>query len=53
MEFRNLGRSGLKISEITFGNWITHGLQVDDPTAHATIRAALDAAMMTFDKAAG
>lgn len=51
MEFRNLGRSGLKISEITFGNWITHGLQVDDPTAHATIHAALDAGITTFDTA--
>lgn len=51
MEFRNLGRSGLKVSEITFGNWITHGSQVDDPTAHATIHAALDAGITTFDTA--
>ena len=51
MEFRHLGRSGLKISEITLGNWITHGAQVDDPTAHATIRAALDAGITTFDTA--
>lgn len=51
MEFRHLGRSGLKISEITFGNWITHGSQVDDPTAHATIHAALDAGITTFDTA--
>ena len=51
MEFRHLGRSGLKISEITFGNWITHGSQVDDRTAHATIHAALDAGITTFDTA--
>lgn len=51
MEFRHLGRSGLKVSEITFGNWITHGSQVDDPTAHATIHAALDAGITTFDTA--
>ena len=51
MEFRHLGRSGLKVSEITFGNWITHGSQVDDRTAHATIHAALDAGITTFDTA--
>ncbi|MBK9740638.1 MAG: aldo/keto reductase family protein [Actinobacteria bacterium] len=51
MEFRPLGRSGLKISEITFGNWITHGSQVDDRTAQATIHAALDAGITTFDTA--
>jgi aryl-alcohol dehydrogenase-like predicted oxidoreductase len=51
MEFRHLGRSGLKVSEITFGNWVTHGVQVDDPTALATIHAALDAGITTFDTA--
>ncbi len=51
MEFRHLGRSGLKVSEITFGNWITHASQVDDATAHATIHAALDAGITTFDTA--
>lgn len=51
MEFRHLGTSGLKISEIIFGNWITHGSQVDDATAHATIHAALDAGITTFDTA--
>lgn len=51
MHFRHLGRSGLKISEITFGNWITHGSQVDDATAAATIHAALDAGITTFDTA--
>jgi aryl-alcohol dehydrogenase-like predicted oxidoreductase len=51
MEFRHLGASGLKISEIIFGNWITHGSQVDDSTAHATINAALDAGITTFDTA--
>jgi aryl-alcohol dehydrogenase-like predicted oxidoreductase len=51
MEFRHLGASGLKISEITLGNWITHGSQVDDVTAHATIHAALDAGITTFDTA--
>jgi aryl-alcohol dehydrogenase-like predicted oxidoreductase len=51
MEYRHLGRSGLKVSEITFGNWVTHGSQVDDATAHATIHAALDAGITTFDTA--
>lgn len=51
MEFRHLGRSGLKISSLTYGNWVTHGSQVDDATAHATIHAALDAGITTFDTA--
>lgn len=51
MKFRHLGASGLKISEITLGNWITHGSQVDDHTAHATIHAALEAGITTFDTA--
>ncbi|PZF82291.1 aldo/keto reductase family protein [Jiangella anatolica] len=51
MEFRSLGRSGLKISEIAYGNWITHGSQVQDDTAIACVRAALDAGITTFDTA--
>ncbi|NHC12437.1 aldo/keto reductase family protein [Motilibacter deserti] len=51
MEFRHLGRSGLKISEIAYGNWITHGGQVEDDAATACIRAALDAGITTFDTA--
>jgi aryl-alcohol dehydrogenase-like predicted oxidoreductase len=51
MEYRSLGRSGLKVSEITYGNWITHGSQVDDGTAHRTIHAALDAGITSFDTA--
>ena len=51
MEFRNLGRSGLKISEITYGNWITHGGQVEADAATACVRAALDAGITTFDTA--
>ena len=37
MRFRHLGNSGLKISEITYGNWLTHGSQVENDTAAATI----------------
>ncbi|GLF97032.1 aldo/keto reductase family protein [Streptomyces yaizuensis] len=51
MEFRRLGRSGLVISEIAFGNWITHGAQLDETTAAACVRAALDAGITTFDTA--
>jgi aryl-alcohol dehydrogenase-like predicted oxidoreductase len=51
MEFRNLGRSGLKISEIAYGNWITHGSQVEDEQAQACVHAALDAGITTFDTA--
>lgn len=51
MDFRSLGRSGLKISEIAYGNWITHGSQVQDDTAVACVRAALDAGITTFDTA--
>ncbi|MDP2289064.1 MAG: aldo/keto reductase family protein [Actinomycetota bacterium] len=51
MKHRYLGRSGLKISEITLGNWITHGSQVDDSTAHSTVHAALDVGISSFDTA--
>jgi aryl-alcohol dehydrogenase-like predicted oxidoreductase len=51
MEFRHLGRSGLMISEIAYGNWITHGSQVEAETAHACVRAALEAGITTFDTA--
>src|SRR4051794_29595633 len=51
MEFRRLGRSGLSISEISYGNWITHGSQVEEEQAHACVRAALDAGITTFDTA--
>ncbi|MGY5036691.1 aldo/keto reductase family protein [Streptomyces sp. 900116325] len=51
MEFRRLGRSGLTISEIAYGNWITHGSQVEEDAAAACIRAALEAGITTFDTA--
>jgi aryl-alcohol dehydrogenase-like predicted oxidoreductase len=53
MEFRHLGRSGLKISEITYGNWITHGGQVEADAATACVHAALDAGITSFDTADG
>jgi aryl-alcohol dehydrogenase-like predicted oxidoreductase len=51
VEFRHLGSSGLKISEIVYGNWLTHGSQVENETAIACVRAALDAGITTFDTA--
>ncbi|MCZ7436244.1 aldo/keto reductase family protein [Micromonospora sp. WMMC241] len=51
MEFRHLGRSGLMVSEISYGNWITHGSQVEEEAAIACVRAALDSGITTFDTA--
>jgi len=51
MEFRHLGASGLLVSEIAYGNWITHGSQVEADAAHACVRAALDVGITTFDTA--
>ncbi|MFI1381229.1 aldo/keto reductase family protein [Embleya sp. NPDC020886] len=51
MEFRHLGRSGLEISEIAYGNWLTHGSQVEEDAALACVRAALDCGITTFDTA--
>ncbi|GLY18666.1 aldo/keto reductase family protein [Kineosporia rhizophila] len=53
MEYRYLGRSGLKISELTYGNWITHGLQVENDVASQCVRAALDVGITSFDTADG
>ncbi|HEY4017700.1 MAG TPA: aldo/keto reductase family protein [Pseudonocardiaceae bacterium] len=51
MEFRRLGRSGLSVSEISYGNWLTHGSQVEEEQATACVHAALDAGITTFDTA--
>jgi aryl-alcohol dehydrogenase-like predicted oxidoreductase len=51
MEHRHLGRSGVKISEIAYGNWITHGSQVEEDAARACVAAALDEGITTFDTA--
>jgi aryl-alcohol dehydrogenase-like predicted oxidoreductase len=51
MEFRHLGRSGMQVSEISYGNWITHGSQVEEEQATACVRAALDLGITTFDTA--
>ena len=51
VNYRYLGNSGLKVSEITYGNWVTHASQVGDEAAIATVHAALDAGITTFDTA--
>ncbi len=51
MEHRHVGKSGLMVSEIAYGNWLTHGHQTDEDTAFACVRAALNAGITTFDTA--
>ncbi|MBB2921534.1 aldo/keto reductase family protein [Cellulomonas cellasea] len=51
VNYRYLGSSGLKISEITYGNWLTHGSQVEKDAALACVHAALDAGITSFDTA--
>jgi voltage-dependent potassium channel beta subunit len=51
MDFRYLGTSGIQISEITYGNWLTHGSQVENDVATRCVRAALDNGITTFDTA--
>ncbi|WP_353509870.1 aldo/keto reductase family protein [Intrasporangium sp.] len=51
MEYRYLGNSGLKVSTITYGNWLTHASQVENDVAIQCVRAALDAGISTFDTA--
>jgi aryl-alcohol dehydrogenase-like predicted oxidoreductase len=51
MRFRYLGNSGLKISEITYGNWLTHGSQVENDVATQCVQAALENGITSFDTA--
>lgn len=51
MEYRRLGSTGMYISEISYGNWITHGSQVEQQSAIACVKAALDLGITTFDTA--
>jgi aryl-alcohol dehydrogenase-like predicted oxidoreductase len=51
MEHRRLGASGLWVSEIAYGNWLTHASQVAEDAAVACVHEALDAGITTFDTA--
>ncbi|RAX46806.1 aldo/keto reductase [Arthrobacter sp. AQ5-06] len=51
MEYRKLGSSGMYISELAYGNWVTHGEQIDKDAAKACVRQAVDLGITTFDTA--
>jgi aryl-alcohol dehydrogenase-like predicted oxidoreductase len=51
MDYRHLGRSGMLVSALSYGNWITHGSQIEEDAAVACVRAALDHGITTFDTA--
>lgn len=51
MEFRYLGNSGLKVSVVSYGNWITHGSQVEEQAAIDCVKRALELGITTFDTA--
>ncbi len=51
MEHRYLGRSGLKVSAVSYGNWLTHSSQVEEDAALACVRRALELGITTFDTA--
>jgi len=51
MEYRRLGKSGLKISELSFGSWITFGNQIQDGTSEKLMDIAYEAGVNFFDNA--
>jgi voltage-dependent potassium channel beta subunit len=51
MQYRRLGKAGLKVSELSFGSWVTYGKQMNDDLAHACMTAAYDAGVNFFDNA--
>ena len=51
MKYRRLGRSGLKVSEISLGSWLTYGKSVEDDTATKTIHKAYELGINFFDSA--
>ena len=51
MEYRRLGSTGMYVSEIAYGNWITHGSQVEQEAAIKCVRTAFDVGITTFDTA--
>jgi voltage-dependent potassium channel beta subunit len=51
MKHRNLGRSGLKVSEVVLGSWLTFGSSVDEDATRDVVRAALEHGVTTFDTA--
>lgn len=51
MEYRHLGRSGLQVSALSFGAWVTFGKQLDEDMAYQCMKAAFDAGVNFFDNA--
>lgn len=51
MKYRYLGNSGLKVTELIYGNWLTHGSHLENDAATACVRAALDHGITSFDTA--
>src|SRR5215469_14428639 len=51
MNYRRLGRSGLQVSELSLGSWVTYGNQVDGRAARESLAAARDAGVNFFDNA--
>jgi voltage-dependent potassium channel beta subunit len=51
MKYRNLGRTGLKVSEISLGSWLTYGKSVEDNVAEKTIHKAYELGINFFDSA--
>jgi voltage-dependent potassium channel beta subunit len=51
MEYRRLGRSGLKLSALSYGSWVSFSFQLDDSAAEACMKAAYDAGVNFFDNA--
>jgi len=51
MHYRRLGRSGLKVSEISLGSWVTFGAQIDESAAVGLIKESYDQGINFFDNA--
>jgi len=51
MQYRYLGNSGFKVSALIYGNWLTHATQIENDAAYATVHAALEGGITTFDTA--
>ncbi len=51
MEYRRLGKTGLKVSALSYGAWVTFGQQIDDGTAKALLKTAYDGGVNFFDNA--
>jgi len=51
MEYRRLGKAGLKVSALSLGSWVTYGTQVDIDASTATLKAAYDLGVNFFDNA--